>query len=245
QWSNPAYAVVNGKPQVIFAGGDGWVRGFEAVSGKPLWKFDCNAKGAIYKPGGGGTRNSLVATPIVYDNKCYIGVGRDPDNEGPGAGDFWCIDITKTGDLSPVDNNYDPKAAVNKNSGLVWHYGGAAPKDADRRYLFGRTLSSAVGHDGLVYVADLDGFVYCFDAKTGQKYWDEDLKSSVWGSPLWVDGKVYLGDDNGDMHIFAAGKEKKILGKVEMEEPIKSTPVVANGVLYVMTGTHLYAISRR
>ena len=44
QWSNPAYAVVNGKAQVIFGGGDGWLRGFEPETGKPIWKFDCNPK---------------------------------------------------------------------------------------------------------------------------------------------------------------------------------------------------------
>src|SRR3546814_8309137 len=37
-------------------------------------------------------------------------LGRDPDNEGPGAGCLWCVAITKTGDVSAVDNNFDPKA---------------------------------------------------------------------------------------------------------------------------------------
>ena len=37
---------------------------------------------------------------------------------------------------------YDPKAPENKNSALVWHYGGEAPKGAERNYLFGRTLST-------------------------------------------------------------------------------------------------------
>ena len=27
-------------------------------------------------------------------------------------------------DLSPVDDNFDPKDPKNANSGLVWHYGG-------------------------------------------------------------------------------------------------------------------------
>jgi outer membrane protein assembly factor BamB len=244
QWSNPAYAVVNGKPQVIFPGGDGWLYGLEPKTGELIWKFDCNPKSSKYKPGGGGARNYILATPAVYDNKVYVGVGRDPGNEGAGAGNFWCVDITKTGDLSPVGDNFDPKAAVNKKSGLVWHYGGPA-KDADRDYLFGRTLSTCAVHDGLVYVADLDSFVYCFDARTGEKYWEEDLKSAIWGSPLWVDGKVYLGSDDGMVTIFAAGKVKKQVGKVDMDEPVQSTPVVANGVLYVMTRSHLYAIGKK
>src|SRR5262249_11859567 len=34
QWSNPAHGVVNGKPQVIFPGGDGWVYSFAPATGK-------------------------------------------------------------------------------------------------------------------------------------------------------------------------------------------------------------------
>ncbi|MBV9122103.1 MAG: PQQ-binding-like beta-propeller repeat protein, partial [Planctomycetes bacterium] len=232
QWSNPVYAEVNGQGQVIFPGGDGWLYGLEAKTGKHLWKFDCNPKASEFKQSGQGTRNYIVATPVVYDNKVYVGVGQNPD-AGGGPGNLWCVDITKTGDLSPVNDNFDPQAAVNKNSGLVWHYGGPAPKGGDRDYLFGRTVSTCAIQDGLLYAAEVEGFLDCFDAKTGQRYWSEDLKTAVWGSPYAVDGKVYLGNDDGDMTIFAQGKEVKAVGKVEMGESLKSTPVTVNGVLYV------------
>ena len=176
QWSNPAAAEVNGVKEVIFPGGDGWLYGFEAKTGELLWKFDCNPKKSEFKPAAGaGTRNYIVATPVVVDGKLYVGVGREPD-AGPGVGHLWCIDLTKKPankdkDLSPVGDNFDPKAAVNKDSGLVWHYGGdlsPKPADAVRDYAFGRTVSTCAVHDGLVYAADLDGFFYCLDAKTGQ-----------------------------------------------------------------------------
>jgi outer membrane protein assembly factor BamB len=249
QWSSPAYAVVNGKAQVIFGGGDGWLRGFEAETGKPIWKFDCNPKAAVYKPGGRGTRNYIVATPVVDDNKVYVGIGEDPE-WGPGVGHLWCIDITKTGDLSPVNDNFDPKAPVNQKSGLVWHYGGAfdeATADkVNRKYVFGRTMSSCAVHDGLLYVAELGGFLHCLDAKTGQPYWVYDTKAEIWGSPAWVDGKVYIGTGDGDVHILAHGKTMKLLGKVEMNDgQIYSTPVVANGILYIMTMKSLWAIANK
>jgi hypothetical protein len=34
QWSSPAYAVIDGVPQVIFAGGDGWLYSFRGDTGK-------------------------------------------------------------------------------------------------------------------------------------------------------------------------------------------------------------------
>ena len=245
QWSNPAYAVVDGKEQAIFPGGDGWLYAFEAKTGKLIWKFDCNPKDAEFKASR-GTRNYIMATPVVADNKVYVGVGQNPD-DGTGVGHLWCIDITKTGDLSPevMAEGGAGKAQPNPNSGVVWHFGGAAPKGGNRDYIFCRTLSTCAVHDGLLYVADLDGFFYCLDAKTGQKYWDHDLKSAIWGSPYWVDGKVYLGNEDGDMYIFAHAKEKKQLGQIEMGRPIKTPAVAANGVLYIMTDTNLYAIAQK
>lgn len=60
---------------------------------------------------------------------------------------------------------------------------------------------------------------------------------------MWVDGKVYLGDENGKITIFAHGKAKNIVNIVDMEEPVYATPVAANGVLFIATKSKIYAIS--
>jgi outer membrane protein assembly factor BamB len=242
QWSSPVYAVADGKPQVIFPGGDGWLYSFEPATGKLIWKFDCNPKNSIYKLGGKGTRSDFIATPVVHENKVYIGVGQDPEHK-EGVGHLWCIDITKEGDVSPADDNFDPKSPANKNSALVWHYGGLGdPDKIGRNYYFGRTMSSCAIHDGLLYVAELAGYLHCLDARTGEKYWDHDMGAATWSSPYWVDGKIYQGNDNGELLIFAHGKEKKLITTIDMQGKVRATPVVANGVLYVMTENKLYAI---
>jgi outer membrane protein assembly factor BamB len=254
QWSNPVYAEVNGKGQVIFPGGDGVLYAFEPAKGELLWKFDGNPKSAVDRPGGrGATRNTLIATPVVHDGRLYVGVGRIPD-EGSGIGHLWCVDLAKATakgatnkdhDVSLPTDNFDPAAAVNKDSALGWQYGGAAAGKGPRKYVFGRTISSVAVHDGLVYASELDGFLHCLDAKTGQHYWEADLKASVWASPYYVDGRIYIGDDNGDLFIFAAGKTKKEIRTIDMGQSVKSTVVVAHGVLYVQTDSILYAIGKK
>lgn len=252
QWSNASLAVVNGKPQIIFPGGDGWLRAFDPQTGKEVWKFDANPKDSKYELGGMGTKSDFIATPVVVGDRCYIGTGQDPEHY-EGVAHFWCIDITKTGDLSPelvTDAKADPpKSKPNPNSAAVWHFGGPV-KPADRNkfkrdYYFGRTMSTAAVHDGLVYIGELAGYLHCLDAKTGKKYWDHDMKAGVWGSPYWVDGKVMIATEEGDVYIFEHGKEKKAPKKVEMEQPVRSTPVVVNGVLYVMTERQLFAIGKK
>jgi outer membrane protein assembly factor BamB len=261
QWSSPVYAEVNGKGQIIFPGGDGWLRAYEPKTGTPLWQFDCNPKESRYKLGGKGTRNDFISTPVVHDNKVYIGVGQDPEHE-EGIGHFWCIDMTKKGDVSTrtrqekdKDGNikeievYDAKDPINKDSALVWHYGEPSPPawKKGRNYVFGRTLSTAAVHDGLVYITELAGYLHCVDAQTGQQYWTHNLRSPIWSSPSWVDGKIYVGTDREEVHIFAHGKAKKLIGTIDMTGggSIRATPVVANGVLYIQTENKLYAIKEK
>jgi outer membrane protein assembly factor BamB len=255
QWSNPVYADAAGKPQIIFPGGDGYLYGLEPKSGDMIWKFFCNPRKSVYKLGSTGTRSDFLATPVVSENKLYVGVGQDPEHE-EGVGHFWCIDLDKATrlgtavkdhDVSPVDDNFDPKADMNKNSALLWHFGGPAkdPEKAGRNYDFGRTMSTAAVRDGLVYVAELAGYVHCFDAQTGEHFWQHNTKAAIWSSPFWVDGKIYLGSDEKVVYVFAHGKEKKLLASNDMDSAVRATPAAVNGVLYVLTENKLYAIANK
>jgi outer membrane protein assembly factor BamB len=252
QWGNPAAAQVGGKWRVIFPGGDGWLYCFEAKTGKLIWKFNCNPKGADFKAGGRGTAGFVVGTPVIWDNKLYVATGRQPD-DGNGVGHLWCIDITKTPtnegkDISPRDNNFDPRAEVNKDSGLVWHFGGPIlpkPEDGSREFHFGRSVSTVAIHDGLVYAVELAGFLNCLDARTGKKLWEFDLKASTWSSPYYVDGKVYMGTDDGTLYVFRHGKERKKPTKIDMSEALLSPPMAVNGVLYISNGYNLFAIAAK
>lgn len=87
--------------------------------------------------------------------------------------------------------------------------------------------------------------MHCLDAETGKLHWTHDTKAHMWGSTLVADGKVYVGDEDGDLLILAATKEKKIIQEINLNAPIYSSPVVANGVLYIGTQTHLFAFEKK
>jgi outer membrane protein assembly factor BamB len=213
QWSSPALGEVNGLAQVFFPGGDGWLYGFNARTGEKLWKFDLNPKDSVWPK----TRNDGIATPVFYEGKVFMATGQDPEN-GEGTGHMYSIDPAKSGDIT--------------DSGRVWHYGKIR-----------RSISTAAIADGLVYISDFSGFLHCLDAKTGNPYWTFDMLAAVWGSPLVVDGKVYLGDEDGDVRVFRAGKELKKIAEMNMGGAVYSTPVPTNGVLYIMNRSQLFAIA--
>ena len=95
-------------------------------------------------------------------------------------------------------------------------------------------MSTAAIHDGLLYISDLSGFLYCLDVKTGDLYWKHDTYAAIWGSPYVVDGKVYLGDEDGDVVILKTGKTKEVLFETNMESAVYTTPVAKDGVLYIL-----------
>ncbi|MEM7234745.1 MAG: PQQ-binding-like beta-propeller repeat protein [Planctomycetota bacterium] len=220
QWSTPAYGVSGGKPQVVFPGGDGWIYSYEPKTGKLIWKFDCNPKDSKWELGGLGTRNNVISTPVFYGDSVYIAVGQDPEH-GEGIGNLFRIQADGTGDVTKTKK--------------VWAYGGE-----DYR----RTISTVAIHEGLVYAADLSGFLYCLDQETGKPYWKHDLLAAVWGSPTVIDGKVYIGDEDGDVLVCKTGKKFEKIAEMNMDNSVYSTPVAAKGVLYINNRTTLYAISK-
>jgi outer membrane protein assembly factor BamB len=213
QWSTPAVGRVGGVDMVIHGQGDGWLRSYEAATGKKLWEFDLNPKDSVWPK----TRNEIISTPVIVENVVYIANGQDPEH-GEGVGHAYAIDATKRGDIT--------------ESGRIWHY------DKIRR-----SISTAAVQDGLVYLADFSGFFHCLDAKTGQAVWVHDMLAAMWGSPLLADGKIYLGDEDGDVVVFQAGREKKIVAEMNMGSSIYSTAVPANGVLFISNRNQLFALA--
>jgi outer membrane protein assembly factor BamB len=213
QWSSPTVGKIGGVDQVIMGQGDGWIRGYEALTGKLLWEFDTNPKESTWPK----TRNELISTPVIYEDKVYMANGQDPEH-GEGVGHFYCIDATKRGDIT--------------KTGVVWHY------DKIRR-----SISTPAIKDGVVYMPDFSGFLHCLDAKTGKPFWVHDMFAAVWSSPMLVDGRLYLGDEDGDVVVIQEGKTLKVLGEYNMGSSVYSTAVAANGSLFISNRNQLIALA--
>ncbi len=273
QWSSPTVGEMGGAVQAIFAGGDGWVYSFRADEGKDgkpelLWKFDANPKDSEWILGGRGTRNNIIATPVIYKERVYVAVGQDPEH-GEGVGHLWCIDPTKRGDVSPqkvvhvndrtkvvphrrlkaVDPEEGEIAIDNPNSAVIWHYA-QSDQNGDGEFDFEESMHRSCGtvaiKDDLLFISDFSGLFHCLNALTGEVYWTYDMLAAAWGSPLIVDGKVYIGDEDGDVTIFRLTAEPhEPLAEINMLNSVYSTPIVSHNVLYIANRTHLFAIENQ
>jgi len=61
-------------------------------------------------------------------------------------------------------------------------------------------------------------------------------------SPIIINDRVYIGDEDGEVAIFKLSKQKELVAEISMSERIYATPTVADGVLYQCTYSRLFAI---
>lgn len=260
QFASPSMAELAGSMQVVVPQSDGWIRSFEAESGEKLWEFDVNPKESIYVHGGPGDRNDLFANAVVCEDRVYVASGRGAeDGEGPGR--LVCIDPTKRGDISSelavdaekkplprrrlqaVDPQAREQAVANPNSGLVWEF----VRDGEDEFLdrMHRSVASVAIAKGLLIAADSAGLVHCLDAKTGKRYWKYDMLAFIWGSPLIVEDKVFVTDEDGDVAIFQLGADSRNSQPIEIiahDARFCGSPAYADGTMYLATQNSLMAV---
>jgi len=227
-WSSPALGKVNGRPLVFFCGGDGICYTYDALKPtsqlqqllklKNIWKYDCDPdspKEDVHRY----MRNRNKSPSNIKSMPVF----HDDRLYITHGGDIWwgkeqcwlkCVDAT--------------------NSRELWSY----------ELTKGHCCSTPSVYDGMVFVADCEGYIHCVDAKTGKPYWTHDTGNGIWASTLVADGKVYIGTRRGNFWVFAAEKDKKIISSINLDSPINGSPVAANGVLYIATMKKLYAVKQ-
>jgi outer membrane protein assembly factor BamB len=218
QWSSPVAANVSGRMLVLFGGGDGWLRAYDAASGHEVWRFDGNPKDALWRPRPGVlSRSSIIASPVFADGRVFIAMGQSPGH-GNGPSLIHAISPNGQGDVT--------------RSRLLW---------TSREV--GRVVGTPVVKDGLLYVADLGGTIHCLDAATGAHVWKHETDEEIWGCMLLAGGRLYVGTAGGTMTVLRAGRRKELLAQIQMDAALYSRPALVGDALYLATARRLYLIA--
>ncbi len=226
-WSSPAYLRTDDVELCIFGAPDGFCYAFapgirEGEDGRSsleeVWRVDCNPEDYRVKDD----------EPVPYGDR--RGPSEVLGTPATYEGKVYCT----IGQEPDHGAGYGNLICVSAAGEVLWSFS-----------KINRTMSSLAIGDGLLYATDYSGFVYCLDAETGEQYWKHDTMGHIWGSPLLADGKVYVGNEDGYLTILRAGKEytKDEVVEIDVVAPVYSSAVAANGVLYVATATHLFAIA--
>lgn len=184
--------------------------------------YDLKTGKEIWKLSGGG--DIPVPTPVVSDGFIFI------TNAHGSASPVYAIRETASGDVSL-------SAGATSNAGVAW----SVSRD-------GGYMCTPLVYRGLVYIVKFQGILSVFDAKTGERKFQERLlnaTSAFTASPVASDGKVYLANDDGQVFVIKAGPTYELIAQNDMGGPVLATPAISEGRLLIRTQQHLMAIGTR
>lgn len=106
-------------------------------------------------------------------------------------------------------------------------------------------VPTAVAKGDLLFLWYDRGVVTCLDAPTGKIHWRERIGGDYFSSPIRVTDHLYNITRDGKVIVLAASQTFKRLGEIDLGEPTKSTPAVADGVMYVRTLSQVMAVGKK
>ena len=97
-----------------------------------------------------------------------------------------------------------------------------------------------------VYLLTDNGVVTCLDAATGAVEYEggrPPVPSRFMGSPVAFGGFIAMTSDEGATFMLKAGPKHEIVRTNTVDEPVYSSPAIANGRIYIRAEKHLFAIA--
>lgn len=163
------------------------------------------------------SKRGLNMTAAVDGHLVYISHGED-NIDTTEFGRVQCIDARGTGDITETNS--------------VWRVNGIKAG-----------YSAIVVHDGIAYVVADTGRMHAYDALSGEELWSYSLGTVGKGAPIWADGKLYVMEVNGRIHILRPGREKcESLSFNEIKskdgkglDEIYGTPAISDGRVFFVT----------
>jgi outer membrane protein assembly factor BamB len=189
---------------------------------KHIGGYDLRTGKELWRLQGGG--DIPVPTPVAAHGLVFI------TNAHGRMAPIYAVRATATGDISL-------KETENANSHIAW----SRPRD-------GGYMQTPLVYGDYLYVCRDNGVLSCYEAKTGNRVYEERLGTGRTGftaSPVAADGKLYFTSEYGDIYVVRAGPKFELLSVNPMGEICMATPAISAGMLLFRTQGHLVAIAER
>jgi outer membrane protein assembly factor BamB len=212
------------------------VMAFAGKTGEQVWKTSRDVKITWASPilvnTGKQMEVMLVAEPFV--------ISYNPAT-GKELWRFNCI----SGEVGPSLAYADGVVySVNDYSKLAAVQIGASPKLLWESDEYLSDIPSPVATAKYVFLPTSYGMMLCYDAKTGEKYWEKDFGTPTYASAMLVDGNVWQMDKKGVMHIFKADKTYTSVSEPALGEGSVCTPAFVGGKIIIRGDRNLYCIGK-
>jgi outer membrane protein assembly factor BamB len=162
-----------------------------------------------------GLGGNVIPAPVATDGVVYVMSGfRNPNLQA--------IRLGRSGDLTGTD-------------AVLW------TNQRGNSY-----TASPVLHEGKLYFITDNGMLSCLNAKSGEPYYLQQRLPKPYNfkaSPVGAGDKLYLATEDGDVVVVKMGEKYEVLTTNSLPgQTFISSPVVAEGHLYLRSQEALYAI---
>src|SRR5437870_1070922 len=213
-----------------------------------IWRYDMMDDLGVFP------HNASNCSVLIVDDIVYVCTSNGQDwthsnIPSPNAPSFIALN-KKTGELVGEDDAHIGPHIFHGQ----WSSPSLAEVNGKKQILFG-------GGDGFCYAFDpkpvkegdtgLLKTIWKFDCNPPErkkfKYPGAEGPSEINATPVFYKNRVYIavGQDpeDGDFVVMAATKDKKVISETNLGSPVYGTAVVANGVIYIQSNTHLFAFA--
>ncbi len=129
---------------------------------------------------------------------------------------------------------------------------GGAGEVAEKNLLWTFTKGTAyvpspILYGDYVYLITDRGIMTALEAKTGKVMYEGGrvpIPATFTGSPVAFDGKLLLTSEDGDTFIIKAGPKHEVIGTNSIDEPVYSSPAIADGKIFIRGEKNLYCIGK-
>ena len=94
----------------------------------------------------------------------------------------------------------------------------------------------------LVWLWSDGGMLTCLHAPTGDVRFQERIGGNFFGSPVWIDGRLFAVSTAGEIVVVEASEKFNLLHRHALHEVCHTTPAVALGRLFLHTEKHLLSL---
>ena len=189
------------------------------VNGSTIYGYDPATGRELWSLG--PNSELVIAAPVVGDGVVYVSAGYPPIKP------IYALRAGTRGEVSAEPGKTHDR--------LVWSHSPG-----------GAYMPTPLLYGGLFYLVHHNGRIVAYDAATGDAVYKRRFSQGgvFTGSPVAVNGKLYLPTEEGMMYVLAAGPEYSELAINEFGEPLMATPAVSDGILLVRTPSRLIALAK-
>lgn len=209
--------------------GGGYIVALDRNSGKIAWRIARDALNSYSSPiiATLDTRDQLIISGGGYVRSYDPNTGEENWNQACLA-DTTCGTAVVTGNKIFASGGYPKNETVGLSSTgeILW---------TNKARIYEPSL---IAVDGAIYTISDAGIAYCWNASDGTEHWRKRVGGNFSSSPISVDGKIYIGDLDGSVHIFAASTDDyKEIAVNRMGTAIYASPAVSRGELFYRVRT--------